>query len=106
MDAFSAITVLPTRFTLLKVQRYPSPKLDSIIIIKKHDDQEGFRMTMRAGRDIKKGAEITNSYVDPQVIPRPESFQEDIDFSGSVSRETRIVETWQVLPLQLLKVAN
>ena len=37
------------------------------IIIKKHAGQEGFRMTMRAGRDIKKGAEITNSYVDPQV---------------------------------------
>ena len=33
-------------------------------------------MTMRAGRQIKKGAEITNSYVDPQVIPWQESFED------------------------------
>ena len=28
--------------------------------------KDGFRMTVRAGRAIKKGAEITHSYVDPQ----------------------------------------
>ena len=37
-------------------------------IIMNNEHQEGFLMTMRAGRAIKKGDEITNSYVDPQVI--------------------------------------
>ena len=29
--------------------------------------QEGFRMVVRAGRDIRKGEDITHSYVDAQV---------------------------------------
>ena len=37
-------------------------------IIMNNEHQEGFLMIMRAGRAIKKGDEITNSYVDPQVI--------------------------------------
>ena len=57
-------------------------------------------MSMRAGRQIKKGAEITNSYVDPQVMPREKQVLNYFDFSsGSVSCETRIAQNGEILPL-------